>query len=49
MMGLQHGTYTKFEEKEERLSNLFVSMLNRLDIETEQFSDSTGKLSTSIL
>jgi hypothetical protein len=49
MMGLQHGTYTKFEEKEERLSNLFVSMLNRLDIETEQFSDSTGRLSTSIL
>ena len=48
-MGLQHGTYTKFEEKEERLSNLFVSMLNRLHIETEEFSDSTGRLSTSIL
>jgi hypothetical protein len=48
-MGLQHGTYTKFKEKEERLSNLFVSMLNRLDIETEEFSDSTGRLSTSIL
>jgi hypothetical protein len=48
-LGLQHGTYTKFEEKEERLSNLFVSMLNKLDIETESFSDSTGKLSTPIL
>ena len=48
-MGLQNGTYTKFKEKEERLSNLFVSMLNRLDIETEEFSDSTGRLSTSIL
>ena len=48
-MGLQHGTYTKFKEKEERLSNLFVSMLNRLHIETEEFSDSTGRLSTSIL
>ena len=32
-MGLQHGTYTKFKEKEERLSNLFVSMFNRLDVE----------------
>ena len=48
-LGIQHGTYTKFEEKDERLSNLFVSMLNKLDIETESFSDSTGKLSTSIL
>ena len=48
-MGLQHGTYTKFKEKEERLSNLFVSMLNRLHIETEEFSESTGRLSTSIL
>lgn len=48
-LGIQHGAYTKFEEKDERLSNLFVSMLNKLDIETESFSDSTGKLSTSIL
>ena len=48
-LGVKHGAYTKFEEKQERLSNLFVSMLNKLDIETESFSDSTGKLSTSIL
>jgi len=48
-LGIQHGAYTKFEEKDERLSNLFVSMLNKLDIETESFSDSTGKLSTPIL
>jgi hypothetical protein len=48
-LGVKHGAYTKFEEKQERLSNLFVSMLNKLDIDTESFSDSTGKLSTSIL
>ena len=48
-MGLKHGTYTKFNEKEERLTNLFVSMLNKLDIETDKFSDSTGRLSTNIL
>jgi len=44
-MGVKHGEYTVFDEKKERLSNLFVSMLNKLDIETEQFSDSTGPLS----
>lgn len=48
-LGVNHGAYTRFEEKEERLSNLFVSMLNKLDIERESFSDSTGKLSSSIL
>ncbi|MBH46436.1 MAG: hypothetical protein CMC93_07460 [Flavobacteriaceae bacterium] len=48
-MGLKHGAYTKFEEKKERLSNLYVNMLNKLDIPTEQFSDSTGKLSNNIL
>ena len=48
-MGVNHGAYTKFDEKEERLSNLFVNILNKLDIETESFSDSTGKLSTSII
>ena len=48
-MGLKHGTYTIFKEEEERLSNLFVSMLNKLNVKTESFSDSTGKLSTQIL
>lgn len=48
-MGLKHGAYTVFDEKKERLSNLYVNMLNRLDIETESFSDSTGKLNTSIV
>jgi hypothetical protein len=48
-LGIKHGAFTKFEEKDERLSNLFLSMLNKLDIESESFSDSTGKLSTPIL
>lgn len=43
-LGVNHGSYTIFDEKEVRLSNLFVSMLNKVDIETESFSDSTGKL-----
>ena len=37
--------WTKKAAKEELpLSNLFVSMLQRLGVETESFSDSTGKL-----
>jgi hypothetical protein len=44
-LGVQHGAYTKFDEKKERLSNLYVSMLNKLGIETVNFSDSTGPLS----
>tara|TARA_B100000963_G_scaffold248095_1_gene217220 strand:- start:1744 stop:3090 length:1347 start_codon:yes stop_codon:yes gene_type:complete len=48
-MGVNHGEYTVFDEKQERLSNLYLNMLNRLDVDSESFSDSTGKLSTSIL
>ena len=48
-LGVKHGVFKKFDEKDERLSNLFVSMLNKIDIKTESFSDSTRKLSTSIL
>ena len=48
-MGVNHGEYTVFDEKQERLSNLYLNMLNRLDVNCESFSDSTGKLSTSIL
>ncbi|SNZ01066.1 DUF1552 domain-containing protein [Flagellimonas pacifica] len=43
-LGVNHGSYTKFDEKHVPLSNLFVSMLNKVDVETEQFSDSTGPL-----
>ena len=48
-LGIEHGAFTKFDENKERLSNLYLNMLNRLDIEVDSFSDSTGKLSTTIL
>jgi len=44
-LGVQHGSYTTFTEKDHRMSNLYVSMLQRLGIEKEHFSDSTGPLS----
>jgi len=47
-MGLQHGTYEQYNDKIP-MSNLFVNMLNTLGIETETFSDSTGKLETKIM
>ncbi|GAA3578183.1 DUF1552 domain-containing protein [Snuella lapsa] len=43
-LGVKHGSYTKFEEKHTVMSNLFVSMLNKVDVPTEQFADSTGPL-----
>ena len=43
-MGVEHGSYTVFDEKHTPMSNLFVSMLNAVGVEAEQFSDSTGKL-----
>lgn len=43
-LGVQHGSYHVFDEKEP-MCNLFVSMLNSVDIPTQQFGDSTGSLS----
>ena len=43
-LGVKHGAYHVFDEKEP-MCNLFVSMLNSVDIPTEQFGDSTGPLS----
>ena len=47
-MGLNHGSYTVFEEKETPMSNLFVSMLNAVGKPTDSFADSTGKLPSGI-
>ena len=44
-MDVQHGAYTVLDEKEERMSNLYLSMLHKLDIEKDSFSDSTKPLS----
>ena len=43
--GFKHGQYLAFDEnKNPPLSNLFVSMLQRLDIEADKFGSSTGTL-----
>jgi hypothetical protein len=47
-LGLKHGKYHKFGHKSENkkvpLTNLYVRVLNALDVPTENFSDSTGSL-----
>lgn len=42
---LRHGQHLRFDhDKNERLPNLFVSMLQRLGIEADKFASSTGTL-----
>ena len=43
-MGLQPGRFLKFSE-ETPLSNLFVTVLDRLEVPIEGFADSTGEMS----
>lgn len=43
-MGVKHGSYEIFDAKKVHMANLFVSMLNKIGVETETFADSTGKL-----
>ncbi|PHS03158.1 MAG: hypothetical protein COA78_18860 [Blastopirellula sp.] len=43
-LGLKHNQFLKYEDTVP-MTNLFVSMLNRLDVPTENFVDSTGELS----
>ena len=45
-MGLKHGAY--WRNGETRMSNVHLSILRSVGIETESFSDSTGTLSGSI-
>jgi hypothetical protein len=47
-LGVKHGQYLRYNEREMRLSNLFLTMLDRLGIPAEQFADSTGEF-TDIL
>lgn len=46
-LGIQHGKYHHFDEKTP-LSNLFVTMLDRLNVPVESFADSTGEMSEII-
>ncbi len=43
-LGLKHGQFRRFEEKTP-LSNLYVTILQRLGVERESFVDSTGEMS----
>ena len=43
-LGIRHGQFRKFDETKVRLADLFVSMMNALDVPTRQFGDSTGNL-----
>lgn len=45
-MGVQHGKF--WRQGENRMSNLFLSMLHTLGIQQEAFSDSTGTLATDV-
>jgi hypothetical protein len=42
-LGMKHGQYLKMSDQIP-LSNLFVTMLNRLGVPAESFADSTGEL-----
>jgi hypothetical protein len=44
-MGLKHGGFHMLQAENAPLSNLYVTMLNCLDVPTDRFSDSTGELS----
>ena len=46
-LGLKHGSFHKFTESTP-LSNLFVTMLDRLQVPTNSFADSTGEMSELI-
>ena len=42
-LGFKHGQYLRYDEKRMRVSNLFLTMLHRLNVPVEQFADSTGE------
>lgn len=46
-LGIRHGRFHHFDEKTP-LSNLFVTMLDRLNVPVESFADSTGEMSEII-
>ncbi len=44
-LGLKHGQFLKYNEREMRLSNLYATITNRMGLNDEGFSDSTGEMS----
>ena len=43
-LGLKHGKFHKVQDRKVPLNNLYVTMLNTLDVPIKKFSDSTGSL-----
>jgi len=43
-MGFKHGQFLKYDEEKVQLSNLYLSMLQRLGVETDKFANSNGTL-----
>ena len=46
-LGLKHGGYHRFDA-DVPLSNLFVTMMNRLGMPTQKFVDSSGEMTELI-
>lgn len=44
-MGFRHGHHHRFDESSQRLSNLYVTMLQQLGVQTDRFADSVGSVS----
>jgi hypothetical protein len=45
-MGLKHGTY--WRQDDSKLSNMFLSILRSMELEVENFADSTGTIANNI-
>lgn len=45
-MGIRHGTF--WRQDDSRMSNLFLSILRSMEIELDQFADSTGALASPV-
>jgi hypothetical protein len=44
-LGLKHGTFHKLGDNKPPLSNMYLTLLNALDVPATQFSDSSGTIS----
>ena len=44
-LGLRHGTFHQLGDTTQPLSNLYLTLLNTLDVPATQFSDSTSAFS----
>ncbi len=48
-LGIRNGHYLKFDEEKTPLANLFVTVLNQLDVPTLSFADSTGPMAEKLI